>query len=196
MSVSKTIISKIPAREWRGLVPELHGGRLRVGMTCHICGTQDHWSAAQMVGPQTAIPKVIHMGWQVDGKITCPACIAAKKARKVVPMKLVTPAAVATAGLVDMDQMKKHKRLVIAALEDYFDEGTKRYRDGKSDKVISDELDLSEKFVATVREEFFGAIAEPEDIAAFRAELAGMQAGIDNMKKKFEALCQRNGWRA
>lgn len=190
-SGNKSLICKIPAREWRGLVPEMQGGRLRVGMTCHICGTTDHWTAAQLVGPQTAIPKVIHMGWSVDRKLTCPACIEAK--RKVVPMKLVTP--VAEAAPVDLGQMKKNKRLVIAALEDYFDEASRRYREGKSDKDISEELGLSEKFVSTVREEFFGSIAEPEDIATFRAQLDAAKQLVADLDRQLVGLCQRNGWR-
>lgn len=192
----KSIISKIPAREWRGLVPAFEGGRLKVAMTCHLCGTTDHWTAAQMVGPQTALPKVIQMGWRADGKVTCPACIAAKRKKpegKVVPMKLVTP--VATAGEVDLDQMKKHKRLVILALEDYFDEAARRYREGKTDKVIAEELDLSEAFVAKVREEFYGAIAEPEEIVWFRTQIATCLQACADLERQLEVMCKRNGWR-
>ena len=195
-SGNKSIISRIPAREWRGLVPAMEGGRLKVALICHLCGTTDHWTAAQMVGPQTALPKVIQMGWRADGKVTCPACIAAKRKKpegKVVPMKLVTP--VATAGDVDLDQMKKHKRLVILALEDYFDEASRRYREGKTDKAIADELDLSDAFVAKVREEFYGAIAEPEDVAAFRAQLDAAKQLCADLERQLSGLCQRNGWR-
>ena len=195
-SATKSVIAKFPAREWKGLVPLADGGRLRVAMTCHICGATDHWTAAQMVGPQTAIPKVIHMGWRADGKVTCPSCIAAKRnkpARKVVPMKAV--AAIPTTAPVDLDQGKKHKRLTILALEDYYDEAARRYREGRSDKTVADELDLAEGFVAKVREEFYGAMAEPDDIATFRFQIDSLQTSLDELKSTFASTCQRNGWK-
>lgn len=196
---AKSIIAKIPAREWRGLVPYWEGGRLQVPLKCHSCGNTDHWSASQMLSPARVVPKIIRLGWQADGRLTCPACLALKHHRtegKVIPMKpmQIVPT-LKGQETSSADAAKKNKRLVIAALEDYFDETARRYRDSKTDKAVADELNVAEEFVIKVREELFAELAEPEEIVAFRSQIEGMQTGLDTLKRNFTSMCQRNGWK-
>lgn len=51
---------------------------------------------------------------------------------------------------------KKAHRLVMGALEDFYDEAKKRYRPGHTDQSIADEVGVAPAAVAKVREEFFG----------------------------------------
>lgn len=211
-SSGKAILSGIPAREWRGLVPYWAGGRLQVPLKCGACGNTDHWSATRVLSPERAIPKIIQLGWRVDGTLLCPACIALHGRKKLTDktdktdttnrLKLVEKLMAAPTNVTKLeptpkllDDLKKNKRLVILALEDYYNEAANQYRAGKSDKIVSEELGLSAGFVANVREEFYGKLAEPEEIGQFRTELEGMQTGLDGVKAKFTALCTRNGWK-
>ncbi len=197
----KAILANIPAREWRGLTPEWAGGRLRVPLKCSTCGGEDHWTATRIINPNTAIPKIIRMGWQVGGKLLCPLCVVAHRHGSPSRPKLQIVENIMTNNVAKLetpkllDEQKKNKRLVILALEDYYDESTNRYREGRSDKTTADELNLSAGFIATVREEFYGKLAEPEAIGQFREDLKGMQTGLDNLKAKFETMCNRNGWK-
>lgn len=134
------------------------------------------------------------MGWQVGGKITCPACLATKRKRKAPPMKPATATGAATQPTVvttaDVEKLKKNKRLVIQALEDYFDERKKRYRDDWSDAKVAGETGLSEKFVIAVREEFFGSIAanEPENIRHIRTMLKSLLESVHEMRMHIEGI--------
>lgn len=200
-SSGKTILANIPAREWRGLTPEWAGGRLKIPLKCGNCGQEDHWSATRVISPERAIPKIIQLGWQIGGSLLCPICVLAHRHKAANKPQLTIVEQPVTNNIAKLetpkllDDQKKNKRLVILALEDYFDEVAKRYRDGKSDRSISEELSLSVGFVANTREEFYGKLAEPEEVAQFRTELDGIQKGLDGLKVKFESMCTRNGWR-
>lgn len=95
-----------------------------------------------------------------------------------------------------LDEQKRNKRLTILALEDYYDEAIHCYRDGKSDKALAEELDLSVGFVANVREEFYGKLAEPDEVGELRSEIACARKLIDDLDAKLTGLCNRNGWKA
>ncbi len=194
MSTAKTLLVKIPAREWRGLTPAWAGGRLHIPLKCTQCGSEDHWSAANMVGPQTALPKIIQLGWGVGRKLLCPMCVRKFRHKPKVNVMGNTPQSKDTADVKAFDDAKRNKRLVILALEDYYDEHRKQYRPDKSDAVIAAELNLSVKFIASVREEFYGKLAEPEEISDLRAELGGLMLNGQELERKIAAICARNGW--
>lgn len=205
MSGPGRLLTKIPAREWRGLVPKWQGGRLNFALVCDRCGETDHWSAAQMIGPQTAIPKIIQLGWDVNGKLTCPICVSMKNRSKPTIMEQpevnkqaiqTVPTLKAVPSPLNDEQKRKNKRIVIAALEDYFDDTISAYRGDKSDKAVASELDLSEAFVAAVREEMFGPIKPPSEVQVIMAELTSMHRNLDVLQKRFDDLVIKNGWRA
>lgn len=201
---AKELIARIPAREWRGLVPEWAGGRLRVALTCSKCGEQDHWSATRVLSPSTIIPKVIQLGWQVGGKLVCPACLAhhskPKNQNNVVEMKPMKPVSIPPLKPTEepspklLADQKRNKRLVILALEDDFDEAARRYRPDKSDDTIAKELGLSPGFIKNVREEFYGQIAEPEEISRFRNEIEALRKMVEAMEVNLASMCKRNNW--
>lgn len=210
-SSAKAILSGIPAREWRGLVPVWQGGRLQVPLKCATCHNTDHWSATRVLSPDRVIPKIIQLGWRVDGSLICPGCIALhgrKKARDgdipaasprlkliedVMSSTNVTKLETQTPKL--LDDLKRNKRLVILALEDYYDEAAHAYRPGKNDKVVADELNLSPGFVVNVREEFYGKLVEPDEIGELRSDIVAARKIIDDLDGKLTGLCNRNGWK-
>ena len=198
--MSKQAIASIPARQWRGLVPYWNGGRLQVPLRC-ACGTEDHWSAAQMIGPDRVIPKIIEIGWSVDGKVTCPACIVMNRRGKMrlvpgnpQPIKEIVMAAEPKVQTEASDAAKRAKRLVYAALEDYYDDVAKNYREGHSDKRVSEELGVAEAFVRSIRESDYGPLSEPPEITSLREELKRLDGEMAKVRGRLDAICGKNGW--
>lgn len=171
-----------------------HAGTQIANIQCAQCGGRETWRINGRRPPPEILPKHFQQkGWSTRKRPTCPACTiknkeAQKMNAKVEPLvKAHTPAA-------NSDAARKNKRLVIVALEDYFDEAAKRYRSGKSDEAVAEELSLAPAFVKMVREEFYGKLAEPEDIAQMRDELAKLMINVSNAQKRLADLTQRNGW--
>ena len=98
------------------------------------------------------------------------------------------------ATAADSDAARKNKRLVIVALEDYYDEAECRYRDGHTDAAVAKELDLAPGFVALVREEFYGKMAPPTEIDDLRQRLASVETLASELRKRLDALAAKNGW--
>lgn len=102
------------------------------------------------------------------------------------------------------------KRLAMIALEDLFVDG--RYKTGASDEKIAKDCGISTVKVAEIREEFFGPIKEPNEIASARAELATLENRIatferdaaktvdewrtlvSSHRQRLADLIKRNGW--
>lgn len=198
-SSGKTILANIPAREWRGLTPEWAGGRLRIPLKCSECGGEDHWSATRVINPNTAIPKIIQMGWKVGGKLLCPICVVAHRNHARPNLTIVENAMTNNVTKLETGQAtaaaRETKKLVFLALMDYYDEAKRAYKPGHSDKTIAASCNAAEAFVKSIREADFGPLDEPEDIARFREEILKMHVSLDTLKRNFTALCNRNGWK-
>lgn len=100
--------------------------------------------------------------------------------------------------IIDADALKKNKRLVILALEDYFDDANKRYRDGKSDHGVAEELSLAPAFVSAVREEFFGKLSQPKEITEVQEMLHQLTvefgARVNQLETTISTLSKKHGW--
>lgn len=109
-------------------------------------------------------------GWAtVKGKLYCPACEAKRKAEKE-----TKPMAVEASNVTQIrEPTPKQKRLIIMALEDDYDDQAKRYRGGKTDKTIADDLGDGIMFgwVTKIREELFGPDGANEEIEKTHQEL-------------------------
>lgn len=103
------------------------------------------------------------------------------------------------------DAARKAHRLVMQCLEDYYDEQSKRYRPGRSDKGIAEETGASEASVKKTREEYFGPLGEPEELAELRSmmdkfqkDISGyvqlMNDGLGVIQRKMQRICEKNGW--
>lgn len=97
------------------------------------------------------------------------------------------------------------KRLVYMALEEGYDEMKKAYRPGYSDAQIAKDCGIAEAVVKSIREEAYGPLAVPSDIAEFRDMLkkcrdeidAGAEAArqaVRGLESRLNAICKRNGW--
>lgn len=108
------------------------------------------------------------------------------------------------------------RRLVYMALEDYYDEGKKAYKPGHSDAITAKECNVSEELVRKIREESYGPLAEPSEIAGFRAELAAAKEALDqtartahaqvkvaadayckaieSVERRLSVMAKKNGW--
>ncbi len=129
---------------------------------------------------------------------------------KVVPMATVesqpvTPAATATMS----DNAKRCHRLVMQALEDFYDEKQKCYRPGHSDTSIANEIGVSKASVIKTREEYSGPLVEkmpPEvgelirEIRVLKGELANFyedkMKAINSLDSRIVNLCRNKGWDA
>lgn len=106
----------------------------------------------------------------------------------IVPMPKPEPV------IANTDAAKKNKRLVVVALEDYYDESKNRYRDQFDDVSVAKELGLSPAFVASVREEFYGKMAEPDEVTALRGEVSKLMMAAQEINSKLDGMAKRNGW--
>lgn len=107
---------------------------------------------------------------------------------------------------------RKARREAMQWLSEAFDPDKGKYSAGVSDATIAKETALSEAAVAALREEFFGPIKEPAEIAAWRSEVASIREDVDKMKNDAGDACtailtrlgaldalitstiQKNGW--
>lgn len=166
-------------------------GAMIARVICDQCGGKEEWRIAKLPEPDIVQRHFKVRGWIIKRRATCPEC----NAKKEKPMATVTriepkPAA----PVANSDAARKNKRLVIVALEDYFDEAARRYRDGRTDEAVAKELDLAPGFVAMVREEFYGKLAEPDEIADLRERIASVTTLCTELHKRLDALIVKNGW--
>lgn len=177
-----SILERIPDREWKGLQASFVGGRFHLTTKCaeEGCNSERTWTARTVFDPKGAVARVHAAGWETGKRVLCPSCKSKKKEKGAMPKPVERPtlAAVwpkggepANDAPAASDAAKKAKRMVYMALEDYYDDARKGYKPGHSDASIAKELDVAEAFVAKIREEDFGPISEPSELAALRKEL-------------------------
>lgn len=110
------------------------------------------------------------------------------------------------------DEARTARRLATMLIEEKFDVGGGFYRDGYTDKKVADETGVAEHFVTKRREEDFGPMKEPPEIARARNELdaltkrvkelethcakvvEGMVSDIAAHRQRLANLILKNGW--
>lgn len=134
-------------------------------------------------------------GWLFRGKkTTCPE--HARKEEKPMAMERMervtsidVPAATPKTVTVDA---RKAKREAMTWLDQSFNVEKGRYDEGVSDKTIATETGMAEQAVAAMREEFYGPLKEPAEVALFRQRVTDVQAALDNLeteaKQTFAAM--------
>lgn len=200
-------------------------GRFRATLECS-CGHVGAWSALRMPSPEIVKGKFTTNGWDVRKRdALCPKCVAAetaaRRARHARPAPEPAPTAQeeAMATMTDQpaeqhakapltDAAKKAHRALMTALEIYYDEAGRAYKEGKSDAAIADELGLSAKYVAETREAYFGPLCVPSPVrllvervdkieADFAHETNSLikrySAEIAAVRAEFDAAIKRNG---
>lgn len=210
-----SILDKIPVREWKGLVPSFVNGRFHLTAHCaeEGCSAERTWSSRTVFDPKGAVARVHSAGWETGKRVVCPDCKKKKKEKKPMPKPVERPALGAVwsnektpandvpepSAPAASDAAKKAKRMVYRALEDYYDDVRRAYRvntktnEPHSDATIAKELGVAEAFVAKIREDDFGPIAEPSELSALRADLAGARNGVVRLHDEFKAELGRMG---
>ena len=107
---------------------------------------------------------------------------------------------------------RKAKREVMTWLDQSFSVEKGRYDDGVSDASIAKETGMSEQAVGTLREEFYGPLREPVEVANFRKRIADVEQAVTNIEtqasdtfaaikeqvgklaSELAAIVKRNGW--
>lgn len=147
-------------------------------------------------------------GWRFHGKLpTCPDCNKKEKPMSVTSIDV--PAAPPKAATVDA---RKAKREVMTWLDQSFNVEKGRYDDGVNDAFIAKETGMSEQAVGTLREEFYGPLREPVEVANFRKRIADVEQAVANIEtqasdtfaaikeqvgklaSELAAIVKRNGW--
>ena len=82
---------------------------------------------------------------------------------------------------------REEKRLIIMAIEDHYLGPDKGYSDGATDETVAKSLNVPVKWVAELREEFFGPIVNPE-YAKIAAELGKLTERFDAHEREGREL--------
>lgn len=193
-----------------GMSGEVSFSSTRAGMTLHMpCARKNHIVDVRFrpgTNPDALAKMMLNQGWTVGSKPVCPDC--GRKEKKVPPVnKLNPPAGQAQAAPTQppSDAARKAHRLAMMALEDYYDEAAKTYKQGYSDKRIADETGASEAHVRQTREQYFGPLGEPVELQEYRQRLDAMQAKLDEitlnaaaeigaLRSRLSNICTVNGW--
>lgn len=175
--------------------------RTRVGQTLHVpCAKGDHLVDVEVranLHPNGVAKQMLNAGWTVGRRLVCPDCN--NKSKKAATMSETIDRSPPS------DAAKKAHRLMMMALEDYYDEANKRYKPGYSDAKIAEETGASEAHVKKTREEYFGPLGQPVELEAVKSELSALQAMMEKTMAQFREqisaaqsriarICNINGW--
>ena len=160
----------------------------RFQLVCGDCGKTELKGWPVDIDPNGAVANARRQGWTLR-RGHDPLCSACSTPRRDDPMTK-TPA---------IGPDPKIARKVFALLDEHFDEHTRLYRDGYTDKRIADEVGTSEELVARTRSAAYGELAEDpvisglrDDVQLLRMELDDLMAGqaklADAMRLKIDAV--------
>jgi len=133
--------------------------------------------------------KLTAAGWAVSARAhECPVCTARKRAvqhQKKEAETMAEPVAAPAAAAEVRRPTGLQKRLIVAVLEDAYDDQAKRYRGAYTDKVVAEELGEGIMFgwVAEIREEMFGPSGGNEEIEAIRGQIQRLRQEVEQFRK-------------
>ena len=150
-------------------------------LPCDSCGRRLNLFVSKETPPDQLSKKAKAKGWQSDKRhkrpSLCPACLAQPKVKEDVMAKVdqVDVGGVAPGGTVAMNP--KLMRAVYGALDEVFDEGRGRYREG-DDAWVAKNTGASVEFVRRVRREAYGEIKSTAELDKLRAELLVLEGEL------------------
>lgn len=220
----------------RGITARPVGRGVLLEIPCTGGHTVEH--ALDKMLPPDAMPRQLaQRGWRIARrKATCPDCVTKEKnvsshlvtraelsaepfSRQPAAPPPPAVAAVAPEREATPDAKRVH-RTVMEALMSVYDDDAKRYTGGYTDARVAEETGAALAYVAKVREDYFGPIAEPAEIVALRKDHAavieaiaavrrdmatvrqGFEATLADLDKKAQGIghrldnaAQANGWK-
>lgn len=127
---------------------------------CTMCNAETSFGWSGFIPPEMMAKNAQQAGWEYrHKKLVCPTCIASEKEGKM-------------ATKIETVANPKLQRKVFALLDDHFNETTRLYAAGWSDKKVAEAAETSEQYVASVRKGAYGELAEDPAITAIRNEIA------------------------
>lgn len=179
---------------------------------CVQCGSVEDWRiATRLPPPDIVLRHFTTRGWGVRKRPLCQQCVK----KRDVPMRHLDPPIdwleaipnlgkenqmtakvtpiTPTPSIVPTDA-KAQRRDAHALIELTFDIGTGAYKDGYSDVRISKETGISETWVAKRREEEFGPLKVPDEIAELRRAITDAASDVGKLTTQLNELIRRNGW--
>jgi hypothetical protein len=168
--------------------------------------------------PEAVARKLLAQGWRIGHRLVCPD--SRKKKEKQMPPSETRMAAMAStadpalaAGMSSPSPAAgRARRLVYLALEDYYDEVKRGYKPPHSDASIAKECGVAEQLVKSIREESYGPLAVPGELAEVKREIAGLEQrckdvqsdatsrlatiarDVGTLATRLESICKKNGW--
>lgn len=212
----------------RGIIARAVGRGVILEIPCTGGHIAEH-TLDRMLPPDAMPRQLAQRGWRLARrKATCPDCVNKEKpvsshlvtraelSAEPLPRQPAAPppavAAVAPEREATPDAKRVH-RTVMEALMSVYDDDAKRYTGGYTDARVAEETGAALAYVAKVREDYFGPIAEPAEIEELRAELKGLREGISSINETYNRaikaletrageieativkLAQANGWK-
>lgn len=193
------------------------------------------WSSPNRIPSNSITPKLKRLGWRLGRHIRCPEHNGHRKAAPEAPKRrelgreteemgtrggggqagpVLTVVPPAQTQAEASEQAKAAKRLVLMALDDYFEIEAGRYKPGKNapvtDESIAADCGVSVEVVTRLREEFYGPLKEPAEIDQLIRELGVIKSEFDTAHRelresfdtrmsgvlaRIEALALKNGWK-
>ena len=176
---------------------------------CYKCGAFENLpvTGTSALPPPPLIKQLQHRGWVMGTSRKhdmCPDCVkeAAEARRKAKstgtvvdfhpqpPITTTIPmnSPPETKPLAETVTTTRHptredKRLIILEIENHYLGADKGYTTGASDETVAKSLNVPLKWVADLREEFFGPVVNPE-IAKLSADIAALVTRMDNHERE------------
>lgn len=182
------------------------------------CGRAITFKTPKVMSPEGLRRKLETEGWRLARPRHCPNCNAVKPQTKEKPvtdkstlMATAAPRAVATVP-TPTDAARAMRRAVIQWLEEAYDVGKSVYRAGVTDESIAKETGAALALVKQLREENYGPLSIPPEIAELAADLEALrrdtreeQGRHDSamsalngravtLDDKIKRLASKNGW--
>jgi hypothetical protein len=184
-------------------------GPIKIVLTCEG-GHDVEWASANRIPAEAIASKLKRQGWELGRHVKCPEHAHPRKKRK----QKEGGAVIMTDTLEQAqasDAARTAKRLVILALDEFFNIEKGQYRSGQSDATIAKDLGIAEETVAQLRNDFCGPLKVPDEIEdverqmhELRQSFATRQAELETnfevhfgkLQSRLDALIRKNKWKA
>lgn len=164
------------------------------------CGRVITFHTPKVMSPEGLRRKLETNGWRLGSRRQCPTCNADKpqpKEKPVTETKLAAvpkPPAPPAAPLSPTEAARAVRRAVIQWLEEAYDVGKSGYRAGVTDESIAKETGAALALVKQLREENYGPLSIPPELAELVEELAAIRREASTAREALDVkLSALNG---
>lgn len=166
-------------------------GAMVAHVECVQCGAHDRWRLTSLPEPDIVRRHFSVRGWSIKRKAICPQCKTKKEAKPVNNITKIEPKSSAQLPTPDA---RAQRREAHGLIELSFDIAKGCYKEGYSDARIATETGAALAWVKQRREEEFGPLKQPAEIAQLSEEIETIAAQLAAARGKLAALVSKNGW--